>query len=132
MVGCNPFPCLAQDIEPAYLVVQAVKFPFPVFLSLLVEPVPEQFESFHILVPRCVSSGEWSPPPPGTGMHTVRRLSSVKVMLSFTSWVLYASPTPCVASLIISPFGLMDTATITQPPLGACSWTTQGLPIYHT
>ena len=109
--------------------MQAVEFPFLFLLSLLVEPVPEQFESFHILVPPHVSWKEWSPPLTRTGVHTVRPLPSVEVMLSFTSLVLWASPTPCDALRIFTPFGLMDAATITQPPLGACSWTSQDLPV---
>ena len=88
--------------------MQAVEFPFRVLLSLLVKPVPEQFESFHVLVP----------PLTRTGVHTVRPLPSVEVMLYFTSLVLWTSPTPCDALRIFSPFGLMDAATITQPPLG--------------
>ncbi len=85
-----------------------------VILSSLVEPVQEQFESFRILVPPCISRKEWSSPPFRTGMHTVRRLPSLNVVLSSTSSVLFASPTSCTPSHVFSFAELMDIATTTQ------------------
>ncbi len=79
----------------------------------MVEPVLEQFESFHILVPPDIQ-GEWSPPLFRTGVHTVRRLPSMEVMLSSMSSVIFASPTSCIPSHVLSFIEIIDISTTTQ------------------
>ena len=64
-------------------------------------------------------------------MYRVRFLLSRRVVLSLPPWILRASPTSCSALLILS-LTVIDRTTITQPPLGACSWTLQDLPSYPT
>lgn len=68
---------------------------------------------FISLVLLCVSREEWSHPLFGTSLHTLRRLPSIRAVLSLTSSVLYTSSILC-DTLSITSLTLIDQDTATS------------------